>query len=48
MYQRCFDNAMETLFEQGKPRDFRDSSSVMILTGSRAIMFMTMKQSLSM
>lgn len=48
MYQRCFDNAMETLLNREKPRDFRDSSLVMILTGSRAIMFMTMKQSLSM
>lgn len=48
MYQRCFDNAIETLFEQGKRRDFPDSSLAMILTGSPDIMFMIMKRSLSM
>lgn len=45
MYQRCFDNAMESLFDQGKTRDFPDLSLVMIPAGSPVIMFMTMKPS---
>ncbi len=41
MYQRCFDSAAETIFEQDKtPRFSR------FVTGSLAIICMIMKQSL--
>ncbi len=46
MYQRCFDSAAETIFEQDKTLDFHVLSLAMIQTGSLAIICMIMKQSL--
>lgn len=46
MYQRCFDSAAETIFEQDKTLDFHVLSLATIQTGSLAIICMIMKQSL--
>lgn len=46
MYQRCFDSAAETIFEQDKTPRFHVLSLAMIQTGSLAIICMIMKQSL--
>lgn len=46
MYQRCFDSAAETIFEQDKTPRFSRFVIAMIQTGSLAIICMIMKQSL--
>ena len=45
MYQRCFDNASETLFVAGKTPGFHVLHLAMIQNGSPDITFMTMKPS---
>lgn len=45
MYQRCFDNASETLFVAGKTHGFHVLHLAMIQNGSPDITFMTMKPS---
>ena len=45
MYQRCFDNASETLFVAGKTPRLSRFAFAMIQNGSLDITFMTMKPS---